>query len=294
MKYLEEFIDYLSYEKNYSPHTVQAYCRDIEQFFESSCFSSKECSLNLLSVNHVRSWMVSLMDQGYEASSVKRKLSSLRVFSRYLLRVGILESDQLSLVEGPKLGRKLPDFIRSADLDKLLDGDFFTEDFIGLRDRLIIELFYSTGIRLSELIGLDECDVDLNSSQLKVLGKGNKERVIPFGETLSLRIQKYLEAKKTEVNKNSVAFFVRPNGLRLYPSLVYKVVKNNLAVISSLVKCSPHVLRHSFATNMLNNGADLQVIKEILGHTSLSATEVYTHTTFKELKKVYNQAHPRA
>ena len=294
MKYLENFIGYLTYEKNYSTHTVKAYCKDIEQFFSSSCFSNKECSLNLLSVNQVRGWMVSLMDQGYEATSVKRKLSSLRVFSRYLYKVGDLESDQLSLVEGPKIGHKLPELVRSKDLDKRLDGDLFTDDFLGQRDRLIIEMFYSTGIRLSELIGLDDGDVDIDSSQLKVLGKGNKERVIPFGETLSLRIQKYIEVRNSEVKRQDEALFVRDNGLRVYPSLVYKVVKNNLSVISSLVKCSPHVLRHSFATNMLNNGADLQVIKEILGHTSLSATEVYTHTTFKELKKVYNQAHPRA
>lgn len=294
MIYLENFIDYLHYEKNYSPKTIVAYRKDIEQFFGEMCFSSKECSLNDLDVYNVRSWMVSLMDQGYTATSVKRKLSSLRVFSKFLLRTGKIETDRLSLVEGPKVGQKLPLFIRANEMDKLLDGDYFEKNFIGFRDKLIIEMFYSTGIRLAELIGLDDKDVDLNSMQIKVLGKGNKERVIPFGQSLKASIQKYREERNRVVKMKDHSFFVRENGTRVYRNLVYHVVKDSLSTISTLAKCSPHVLRHSFATNMLNNGADLQVIKEILGHTSLSATEVYTHTTFKELKKVYNQAHPRA
>lgn len=296
MTYLNNFVDYLQYERNYSVKTIQAYRKDIEQFYQDICISSeKECSLNDLNVYAVRSWMVSLMDRGYATTSVNRKLSSLRVYSRFLLRTDRIDVDKLSLVDGPKNKQNLPNFIRAKDLDELLDGDFFGDDFGGSRDRLIIDVFYSTGIRLSELIGLDDKDVDLNKMQIKVLGKGNKERLVPFGEKLLAGILRYLEIRSESIEiREDDAFFVRESGERVYRSLVYNIVKHNLSAISTLTKCSPHVLRHSFATNMLNNGADLQVIKEVLGHTSLSATEVYTHTTFKELKKVYNQAHPRA
>lgn len=296
MTYLNNFVDYLQYERNYSVKTIQAYRQDIEQFYQDICISSeKECSLNDLNVYTVRSWMVSLMDRGYATTSVNRKLSSLRVYSRFLLKTNRIDVDKLSLVDGPKNKQNLPSFIRANLLDELLDGDFFGEDFEGRRDRLIIDVFYSTGIRLSELIGLDDIDVDKNKMQIKVLGKGNKERLIPFGEKLLVGIERYLEVRNKSVERReNDAFFVRESGERVYQSLVYNIVKHNLSAISTLTKCSPHVLRHSFATNMLNNGADLQVIKEVLGHTSLSATEVYTHTTFKELKKVYNQAHPRA
>lgn len=294
MIYLDRFIDYLNYERNYSSKTVKAYRNDIEQFFQDMCFNSEECSLKELNVYNVRSWMVSLMDQGYSTASVKRKLSSLRVFSRYLLKIGEIKSDKLKLVEGPKSGKNLPEFIQAKDMDKLLEGEFFEKNFEGFRDKLMIDMFYSTGIRLAELVGLNDSDVDLASRQIKVLGKGNKERVIPFGSSLADSICEYLKERNTSIENRSGAFFIRSNGLRVYRNLVYKSVQSSLSTISTLVKCSPHVLRHSFATNMLNNGADLQVIKEILGHTSLSATEVYTHTTFKELKKVYNQAHPRA
>lgn len=294
MIYLDNFVDYLLYERNYSPKTIQAYRKDIEQFFEDVCLTSKSCSLNDLNVGAVRGWMVSLMDKGYASTSVNRKLSSLRVFSRFLLREDFIVSDRLSLIEGPKNQQKLPQFVRSGDMDRLLDGEYFTSDFEGVRDRLVIEMFYSTGIRLSELVGLDDEDVDVNAMQIKVLGKGNKERIIPFGNSLLQGILDYRTLRDELKSQQANAFFVKLDGLRVYPNLVYNIVKHNLAAISTLVKCSPHVLRHSFATNMLNNGADLQVIKEVLGHSSLSATEVYTHTTFKELKKVYKQAHPRA
>ena len=294
MIYLDNFVDYLLYERNYSPKTIQAYRKDIEQFSENICLTRKSCSLNDLNVGAVRRWMVSLMDKGYASTSVNRKLSSLRVFSRFLLRENFITSDRLGLIEGPKNEQKLPQFVRANDMDRLLDGGFFASDFEGVRDKLIIEMFYSTGIRLAELVGLNDKDVDVKAMQIKVLGKGNKERIIPFGKTLSQGILDYRILRNEIKGQSSNAFFVKADGSGVYPNLVYNIVKHNLAAISTLVKCSPHVLRHSFATNMLNNGADLQVIKEILGHSSLSATEVYTHTTFKELKKVYKQAHPRA
>ena len=295
MKHLDKFIDYLRYERNYSDKTIIAYQKDIEQFIEYLCCIDEEQSLkSAINAYNVRSWLVFLMDQKYSPVSVKRKLSSLRVLSRFLLKNGEIEKDELSLISGPKTGKRLPEFIRSKDMAELLDGDFFQDGFEGQRDRLIIEMFYNTGIRLSELVGLIDNKVDLKSRQIKVLGKGNKERIIPFGKSLALQIEKYLELRSKEVEPKSDSFFVRENGLAIYPNMVYLIVNRSLSTISTLTRRSPHVLRHTFATNMLNNGADLQVVKEILGHSSLSATEVYTHTTFNELKNVYKQAHPRA
>ena len=295
MKYLDKFIDYLRYERNYSDKTVIAYKRDIEQFEEYLCSMGIERSLkSTINAYNARSWMMFLMNQKYAAASVKRKLSSLRVLSRFLLKNGDIEKDELSLVSGPKTGKRLPEFIRSKDMDELLDGDFFEENFEGQRDRLIVEMFYSTGIRLSELVGLKDSHVDVVSKQVKVLGKGDKERIIPFGNRLKELIDKYLKIRSEDVELKSDAFFVRENGLSVYPNLVYLIVNRSLSSISTLMRRSPHILRHSFATNMLNNGADLQVVKEVLGHSSLSATEIYTHTTFSELKNVYKQAHPRA
>lgn len=294
MKSLDDFIIYLESEKNYSDKTVLAYKTDIEQFYEYLCLDETEDKEESLNVNNTRSWLMELMKNSYSATSVKRKLSSLRVFSRYLFKEGIIQSDSISVLNGPKLEKKLPVFVRTNVMNELLDADHFSDDFEGLRDRLIIELLYSTGMRLSEMIGLDVKDVDRASLQIKVLGKGNKERIIPFGEPLLKDIEVYLESKKFSVNSESEAFFVKLDGDRITRGLVYNMVHMKLGEVSTLTKRSPHVLRHSFATNMLNNGADLQVIKEILGHTSLAATEVYTHTTFKELKKIYKQAHPRA
>ncbi len=291
---LNDFIRYLKEERNYSDRTLQAYQKDIEQFYEYLCLNENEDPLIALNVSNARSWLMELMSNQYSPVSVKRKLSSLRVYSHFLYKEGVIESDDLKTLSGPKAEKKLPVFVRANIMDELLEGDYFTDDFNGLRDRLIIEVLYSTGIRLAELVGLNQDDVDLDRMQIKVLGKGNKERLVPFGVSLRENISAYLEKRLAFVENDSDAFFVRLNGKRIYRNLVYNLVNRKLEEVSTLTKRSPHVLRHSFATNMLNNGADLQVIKEILGHTSLAATEVYTHTTFSELKKVYKQAHPRA
>lgn len=291
---IESFLDYLRYERNYSEKTVLAYGADIKQLQE---FSEEEYGkFDPLEVKAelVREWIVSLMDKGYTSTSVNRKLSSLRSFYKYLLRQGQMEADPLLKVTGPKNKKPLPVFVRESEMDRLLDETDFGEGFKGCRDRLVIEMFYATGMRLSELIGLDDRDVDFSASLLKVTGKRNKQRLIPFGDELRKSMLEYIDIRNEAVRERSEAFFIRENGERLYKNLVYNLVKRNLSKVVTLKKRSPHVLRHTFATMMLNNEAELGAVKELLGHESIATTEIYTHTTFEELKKVYKQAHPRA
>jgi len=242
----------------------------------------------------IRDWMVVLMDRGYTATSVNRKLSTLRSFYKFLLKRGEVTVDPLQKITGPKKKKSLPSFIKEKDMDRLLDETDFGEGFHAVRDRLILEVLYLTGIRRSELIGLDDKDVDLSGCLMKVTGKRNKQRLIPFGEELQTSIKEYIDIRDQVVAGTSDAFFVREDGQRLYDGIVYKIVKRHLSKVVTLKKKSPHVLRHTFATAMLNNDAELGAVKELLGHSSLATTEIYTHTTFEELKKVYNQAHPRA
>ncbi|WP_071147773.1 tyrosine recombinase XerC [Bacteroides ihuae] len=288
------FLDYLRYERNYSDKTIVSYSSDICQFRE---FIQEEVEVaDWASVNSqiVRSWIVSLMDKGYTATSVNRKLSSLRSLYKFLLRRNELEVDPLRKIVGPKNKKILPSFLKEGEMNDLLDKTDFGKGFVACRDRLIIEMFYATGIRLSELIGLNDMDVDIPGCLLKVTGKRNKQRLIPFGDELKGSILTYKGIKTEEMQRLSGAFFVRLNGEPLYSGLVYNIVKRNLSKVVTLKKRSPHVLRHTFATSMLNNEAELEAVKELLGHSSLSATEIYTHTTFEELKKVYKQAHPRS
>lgn len=288
------FLDYLRYERNYSEKTVSAYAEDISQLEE---FAGKEMGeFNPVEVKPdlIREWIVSLMDKGYTSTSVNRKLSSLRSFYKYLLRQGVVEVDPLRKISGPKNKKPLPSFLKESEMNKLLDETDFGDGFKGCRDHLIIEMFYATGMRLSELIDLDDKDVDFSASLLKVTGKRNKQRLIPFGDELRDAMLAYVDIRNGTVSERSGAFFVRENGERLYKSLVYNIVKRNLSKVVTLKKRSPHVLRHTFATTMLNNEAELGAVKELLGHSSLATTEIYTHTTFEELKKVYKQAHPRA
>ncbi|WP_294627911.1 tyrosine-type recombinase/integrase [uncultured Bacteroides sp.] len=291
---IESFLDYLRYERNYSDKTVIAYGEDIRQLQE---FAQEEYGkFNPLEVEAelIREWIVSLMDKGYTSTSVNRKLSSLRAFYRYLLKQGVATVDPLCRIKGPKNKKALPVFLKEAEMDRLLDETDFGEGFKGCRDRLIIEVFYLTGIRHSELIGLNDGDVDFSASLLKVTGKRNKQRLIPFGDELRTLLLEYMNIRNETIPKKSDAFFVRENGERLYMGLVYNLVKRNLSKVATLKKRSPHVLRHTFATAMLNNEAELGAVKELLGHESITTTEIYTHTTFEELKKVYKQAHPRA
>lgn len=288
------FLDYLLYERNYSEETIKSYGEDLRQFEEFAREEIGDSAPSEVKAGLVREWIVSLMEKGYTATSINRKLSSLRSFYKYLLKKGEVVVNPLQKVKGPKNKRPLPAFLKESEMDKLLDETDFGEGFKGCRDHMIIEMFYVTGMRLSELIGLDNGDVDFSSSLIKVTGKRNKQRLIPFDVELKIAMTEYVEARNEAVSVRTDAFFVRENGERLSRSIVENLVKRNLSKVVTLKKRSPHVLRHTFATTMLNHDAELGAIKELLGHESLATTEIYAHTTFEELKKVYNLAHPRA
>lgn len=291
---IDSFLDYLRYERNYSNYTIGAYSKDLRQFedyvkkYKEGIFDPVDVDTDL-----VRNWVVVLMDEKLSPVSVNRKLSSLKSFFKFLMKQGSISVNPLRLITGPKTKKPLPYFIKDKEMEFLLDGDGFGEDFEGVRNRLMLEILYDTGIRRSELIGMQDSDVDCESMQIRVTGKRNKQRLIPFAEGLKNLIQAYTEVRNREVGSESGWFFVRKNGEQLSAGIVYTIVKDKLSEIPTLAKRSPHVLRHSFATSMLNNGAELNAVKEILGHSSLVSTSVYTHTTFEELKKVYH-AHPRA
>ncbi|EGF57235.1 tyrosine recombinase XerC [Bacteroides fluxus] len=290
----DSFLDYLLYERNYSEGTVKYYRSDILELQDFGKEMLGDLTPSDIDAELVREWIASLMDRGCASSTINRKLSSIRAYYKFLLRRGEVAVDPLRKITGPKKKKPLPVFLREGEMDKLLDDTDFGEGFEGCRNHLIIEMFYATGMRLSELIGLDDKDVDYSASLIKVTGKRNKQRLIPFDEELKFSMQEYVNVRNETIPVRSDAFFVRENGKRLYRSIVAYLVKRNLSKVVTVKKRSPHVLRHTFATAMLNNGADLGSIKELLGHESLATTEVYTHTTFEELKKVYNQAHPRA
>lgn len=290
----DSFLDYLRYERNYAVSTVECYraaVLELQKFGEESLGDLTPSDVD---AELVREWIASLMDKGCASTTINRKLSSVRAYYRFLLRKGEVAVDPLQKITGPKKKKRLPTFLRENEMNRLLDDVDFGEGFEGCRDHMIIEMFYATGMRLSELIGLDDKDVDFSASLIKVTGKRNKQRLIPFDKELGRSMQEYVNVRNEAVPARSEAFFVRKNGKRLYCSIVSCLVKRNLSKVVTVKKKSPHVLRHTFATAMLNNGADLSSIKELLGHESLATTEIYTHTTFEELKKVYNQAHPRA
>ncbi len=292
---IDSFLQYLRYEKGFSSHTVSSYNIDLNQYEdfvlrEKLIFDPKETD-----AAQVRRWIVFLMGEGYSPLSVNRKLSALKSFFRYLFRLRYVEVDLVKKVSGPKANKVLPSFVKEKDMERVLEETEADRTYESVRDRTIIEFFYTTGMRCAELVGLDDKDVDLDAGLLKVMGKRNKQRLIPFSDLLKEAVGVYLEARQeVESEKQDSAFFVRKDGRRLTNSVVYRIVNAKLSEIPGLSKKSPHVLRHTFATSMLNNGADLNAVKELLGHASLSSTEVYTHTTFEELKKVYHQAHPRA
>ena len=292
-KLTESFLDYLRQERGYSPKTVRSYSTDLTEF--ESFLESVDSGLSLTDVDSsvVRNWMMTLMNGGMKATSVNRKLCALRSFYRYLLRKGIIASSPMQTVRGPKKKKPLPSFLREEEMDRLLDSTNFGDGWEGLRDKLILVMFYETGMRRAELVGLDEKDVDFWRGQVKVTGKRNKQRLIPFGDELRMLAQQYLAAKHEALPDAEDALFVRKDGRRVSDSWVYAMVKRYLSTVSTLTKRSPHVLRHTFATTMLNNEAELEAVKELLGHASVSTTEIYTHTTFEELKNAYSAAHPR-
>ncbi|MCD8263004.1 MAG: tyrosine-type recombinase/integrase [Tannerellaceae bacterium] len=290
---IRSFLDYLRYERNYSDYTIKAYSKDLSQFEDfvklnkEGIFRPEEIDADL-----IRNWIVELLDNKIAAASVNRKLSSLKSFFKFIIKQKVISVSPMRLIAGPKMKKKLPAFVREGEMDLLLDGDHFAEGFEGLRDRLILEMLYDTGVRRSELVGLRNSDVDSDAAVIRITGKRNKQRLIPIAENLKDLIFAYTEVRNQEVGKGEW-FFVRKTGAQLSTGIVYYIVNKHLGKLPALAKRSPHVLRHSFATSMLNNGAELNAVKELLGHTSLASTSIYTHTTFEELKKVYH-AHPRA
>lgn len=286
---LDSFLDYLSSEKRFSEHTCLAYKKDLTQFCE---FSGLETMADLKEVDSrlVRGWMVHLIDEGYVNTSVNRKLSSLRTLFKWLKREGVVAENPMVLVNGPKNVKRLPSFAQEQTIDAVKIEALFTSDFEGVRDRLVFEFLYQTGIRSSELVNL--LDVRVQEGQIKVLGKRNKERIIPISKELSDQVQIYRKLR-SEMAISTDRFFVLNSGKKLYPKFVYRKINSYLDKATDLEKKSPHVLRHTFATHMLNNGAGLEVLKELLGHASLSATQVYTHNSFAKLTAIYSQSHPR-
>ncbi|HBL72229.1 MAG TPA: recombinase [Bacteroidales bacterium] len=293
--WVDEYINYIRYEKNFSAHTVLAYRRDLEGFTD---FLKESYGLNDpsgVSTDMIRAWLMALMDQGMTPRTINRKLSCLKSYWRYLIRRELVGINPASRVPSPKTDKPLPVFLKEEEVTKarMLDGRK-DHPFETVRDRLIIELFFQTGMRRSELIGLRDRDIDTVSGLIKVTGKRNKQRLIPFGDGLKRMLTEYQTLRDLVAPTNDGSLLVRPNGAPLYPQLVYRIIHTKLTHVATLTKSSPHVLRHTFATTLLNEGAELNAVKELLGHSSLAATEVYTHTTFEELKKVYKQAHPRA
>lgn len=305
---IERFVDYLQFEKRFSLHTVTAYRADLEQFASYLQSTYELSELQQATYQMVRSWAAGLIQEKLSARSVNRKLSSLKTFYKFLLRQGEIKASPMLRVQGPKMSKRLPVFVEKDKMHELLEGrldeetgeitDLFAKErtpFERERARLIFELFFGCGIRLSELIGLKEENVDLYKAELKVLGKRNKERIIPINDSLANTIKRY-QAEKTAIGVNHADGFLLVNseGKKLYEKFVYTLVNGYLGQVTTLEKKSPHVLRHTFATHMLNSGADINAIKELLGHANLSATQVYTHNTIEKLKNIHKQAHPKA
>jgi integrase/recombinase XerC len=288
-----EFLQYLKVEKRYSEHTLLAYSKDLEQFGGYLNNTYGISSINLAKPPQIRSWLVSLMEAGLKTRSVNRKLSSLKTFFLYLNKNQIQKDNPLHKVNSPKNSKRLPSFIIQDQMETLHD-EMPENSFSSIRAKAIIELLYGTGIRLSELINLNILDINLIAGTIKVLGKRNKERIIPVTDHLVKIMERYLQERMQIKGIDHNFVLITDKGKKIYPKLVYRIVNKDLSRITSADKKSPHVLRHTFATHMLNNGAGLNEIKEILGHSSLSATQVYTHNTIEKLKNVYNQAHPRA
>lgn len=285
----DTFISFLEVEKRFSDHTLRAYTDDLQQFVE---FAEITKNSDWKDVNHqlIRGWIVELIESGSSNRTVARKLSCLRSFFKWAMRDGHVSENPMLRVKAPKVEKRLPNFVKESELERADHEKLFSSNFDGQRDQLIVELFYQTGVRLSELINLKESDV--HEQYIKVLGKRNKERIIPLGTELYELIQKYRHIKPKE-NDSREIFFVKSDGRKLSSKFVYRKINAYLGSVSSVQKKSPHVLRHTFATHLLNNGAGLETLKELLGHAGLSATQVYTHNSFAQINSIYSQAHPR-
>lgn len=290
---LQSFLDYLKFEKRYSQHTLISYQNDLEQFFAYLASQFDAPPVPQISTLFIRSWLAELKEEGISSKTINRKISSLKSFFKYQLKTGRITQSPMLTVSAPRVSKRLPSYVEEKDIAILFEHVAFSDDWKGRTERLVLQLFYHTGMRLSELVNLRETQLDASHSQVKVLGKGNKERIIPVAPELVKDLQQYLHDKpvRTEGVHN---LFVSEKGKPLQTRAVYGFVKNYLSQVTTIQKKSPHVLRHSFATHLMNNGADLNAVKELLGHSSLAATQVYTHNTIEKLKEVFQKAHPKA
>lgn len=293
--YKDLFLKYLQFEKRFSVNTIKSYNCDLTKFTEFVSQNTEEIEIHQVDEKLIRAWIVSLMEKDFSTLSIKRKISTLKTFFRFLLREGIVTCNPTDKVITPKSSKKLPSFVDEKQINNLLDDFSFGNNFSGVRNKTIVEMFYCTGMRLSELIELRTNSVDLYNGTIKVIGKRKKERLIPLHNLFLKSLEKYNEIKEKEFAYFDHDFlFVTDKGNKLYEKFVYRVVNKYLNLVTTIEKKSPHVLRHTFATHLLNHGADLNAIKELLGHANLSATQIYTHNTFEKLKTIYKQAHPRA
>lgn len=293
--WIEQFETYLRAERHYSEQTLSVYVPALKEFAAFIGRGNQRIDWALVDKEDVREWIATQMDAHLAPATVNKRLSALRSFYKFLMIQQAVNADPTRTLKGPKKEKKLPSFVREKDMDRLLDGIAFADNFEGIRDRLVMLLFYSTGIRLSELVGLNVGSVDFHTSTVKVLGKRNKERIVPFGAELREALEQYLSLRDNQpMAKGNDALFFGIRVPRIPKETVNHIVRCYLSQVTTLKKHSPHVLRHSFATAMLNNGAEIEVVKQLLGHESIATTEIYTHTTFEELKKAYRQAHPRA
>lgn len=293
--YIQPFLDYIKFEKRYSAHTLLAYETDINSFFGFLQATYGDTDIKSISLSYIRTWLASLKEQKITSRSINRKISSLRSFFKYHLKRGVITVTPMANVIAPKVEKRLPVFIKEKDTQKLIELlNTNTEDWKSVNAKMLISLFYATGMRLSELINLKEKHIDSGLSQIKVLGKGNKERILPVNKEIVAMINEYRKLKLEIADADQEVLLITEKGKRLYPKYAWLLVNQYLGEASSLDKKSPHVLRHSFATHLMNNGADLNAVKELLGHSSLAATQVYTHNTIEKLKDVYKKAHPKA
>lgn len=292
--FIEAFISYLGSERNYSQHTLKAYAVDLRMFWDYVQSIDAGLTYSDVDADIVRQWMVQMMEDGNAPATVNRKLSTLRAYYSYLYAEGIVQQNPVSSLKGPKQPQRLPAFLKETEIDNLIDSVDFGEGFAALCKKTIILTFCWTGLRLSELRGLDVANVDLGACRLKVFGKRSRERLLPFTDELQSQLREYIDARRKIALIDKNALFVTEKGTRVSISYIYRLVTRYVGEVSTLSKRSPHVLRHTYATALLNNGAEIGAVKELLGHRRLATTEVYTHLTFEDLKKSYNKAHPRA
>lgn len=291
---IQHFIDYITIEKRRSPHTVLAYQRDLNEFCAFLEVDAANFTPQTVRDTDIRRWLISMLDAGEKPTSVRRKLSALHTFWKFLLKTSVVDVDITRAIIAPKKEKPLPVFFKPGEMQEAEEAMAYADDYTSLRDNLIIEMLYETGMRCAELVGLTDVDIDLSARQIRVFGKRRKERIVPFGEHLTEMIRSYMDARDAAFGLSEYpSFLLADSGAPISTNRVYRIVRARMGEVSTQKKHSPHVLRHTFATTMLNNGADITAIKNLLGHSSLSSTQIYTHTTFEQIRKVYNESHPR-